>query len=193
MPRGGGAVPRPSAPRGLSSRYSVASLRKQSRKRWCDNDRRFLALQTGHPSESESEERFLDSKTDKSNPYTPVHGPYRRTVRGTGVRAPCAPPSSKSPFFRARVRCTEGHGHGSTFSSFECRLSFFFFSFRPVVIIVVVIVVVRSEVDRRSAQKATPRWRRQGRVFRRGCASARTFRRHPGQGEVRRRTSRFPV
>ena len=41
----------PSAPRGLSSRYSVASLRKQSRKRWCDNDRRFLALQIGHPSE----------------------------------------------------------------------------------------------------------------------------------------------
>ena len=61
----------------------------------------------------------MDSKADKSDPSPPSHGPYLRTVRGTGGRAPCAPPSSKSQNFHARARRTGGHGHGTTFSKLD--------------------------------------------------------------------------
>ena len=47
----------------------------------------------------ECEERFADSKADKSDQHTPSNGPYIRTVRDTGARAPCSHPSSKSHFF----------------------------------------------------------------------------------------------
>ena len=38
----------------------------------------------------EREERFLDSKADKSDPYTPSNRPYIRTVQDTGTRTPRA-------------------------------------------------------------------------------------------------------
>ena len=65
----------------------------------------------------------MNWKADKSDPYTLLHGPYLRTVRGTDARAPCAPLSSKSQDFYARARRTGGHGYGTTFSSFDSLYS----------------------------------------------------------------------
>jgi hypothetical protein len=60
---------------------------------------------------------LLDSQADKSDPYTPSHGPYPRTVRGTGGPCPYASPAAKSRNFLPRARPTGGHGYGTTFST----------------------------------------------------------------------------
>lgn len=61
---------------------------------------------------------LLDSQADKSDPYTPSHGPYPRTVRGTGGPCPYASPAAKSRNFLPRARRTGGHGYGTTFSTY---------------------------------------------------------------------------